>query len=85
VAYAVQFALMEPSMRDRILARYPTTTPFASPWAISQMTYAAEPDSFGLRAYLYAEERGGIAFIKEILENEVEFGTGETSHICPWR
>jgi len=85
VAYAVQFALMESSMRDRILARHPTIRPFESPWEVNQMTYAAEPDIFGLRAHLYARERGGMAFIREIFENEVEFGTGETSHICPWR
>jgi hypothetical protein len=85
VAYAVQFELMEPSMRERILAGHPTVTPFESPWAANEMTYAAEPDNFGLRAYLYAQERGGMAFIKEILESRVEVGTGETSHICPWR
>jgi hypothetical protein len=85
VAYAVQFALMEPAMRERVLASHKTLAPFESPWAINQLTYAAEPDIFGLRSYLYAQERGGIALIKQILENEVAAGTGETSHICPWR
>ena len=70
-------------MRDRILARHATIMPFESPWAVNQMTYAAEPDIFGLRAHLYAQERGGMAFIREIFENEVEFGTGERAISAP--
>jgi hypothetical protein len=85
VAYAVQFELMDVAMRNEILAANAGLAPFDSPWAVSQLTYAAAPDAFGLRAYLYARERGGMAFIKEVLENETELGTGETSHICPWR
>lgn len=85
VAYAVQFALMEPEMRDRILADHATIAPFEMPWAVSPLSYAANPDAFGLRAYLYAQERGGMAFIRQILKDEVEDGTGETSHICPWK
>jgi hypothetical protein len=85
VAYAVQFELMEPAMRQRILATHPGLAPFESPWAINQLTYAAEPDAFGVQAYLYYRERGGSTYIREILEGEVVAGTGETSHICPWR
>jgi hypothetical protein len=85
VAYAVQFELMDGEMRDAILTAHLDLAPFDSPWAVSQLTYAAAPDAFGLRAYLYAQERGGMAFIKEILENKAELATGETSHISPWR
>jgi hypothetical protein len=81
IAYAVQFELMEPAMRDRILSAHDSVAPFDSPWAINQVIYGMDPDAFGLRAYLHARERGGMTFIQEILEGELEFFTGE---IFPW-
>jgi len=85
VAYAIQFELMAPAMRDRILSDHHTVAPFETPWAVNEMTYAADPDIFGLRSFLFARQRGGMAFIKEIFEHRVEIGTSDTSHICPWK
>ena len=41
------------------------------------IVYGADPDAFGVSAYLYAEANGGAKFIRQILAKEVPFGTGE--------
>ncbi len=84
IAYAIQFELMDEDMRNAVVANHPGLAPFDSPWNISQSTYAADPDSFGLRAWLHMRANGGGDFIRAILEGQAETGMGETSHICPW-
>lgn len=77
VAYAVQFDLMDHELKNQVLANYPDAEPFRFPESVNAIVHAADPDAFGVSAYLYAEANGGPAFIARILANEIPFSTEE--------
>lgn len=82
IAYAVQFELMAEDLRAEILENYPETESFKSLLSINAVTYAADPDSFGIRAYLYAQEHGGRQLVRGILSNPASHGTDENVLMC---
>ncbi len=71
IAYAVQFDLMDPDLRARILDGYPDIGPFSRPESINSTIYGADPDLFALRAWFYMRENGGSDLIRAILDGEV--------------
>lgn len=82
IAYAVQFELMDPTLRGRILESYADLSPFTSPDHVNVFLHGADPDAFGVRSYLYAQERGGIDFIRSILAGDVSFDTRAELLLC---
>lgn len=77
IAYAMQFDLMDQELKSRVLANYPGAEPFRFHESVNPIVHAADPDAFGVSAYLYAEANGGPAFIAKILANEIPFSTEE--------
>lgn len=77
IAYAVQFDLMDRGLKSAVLANYPHAQPFAFPASVNSIVHCADPDAFGVSAYLYTEANGGAPFIGRILAKQVPFGTGE--------
>lgn len=82
VAYSVQFAIMEPELRRRILDNFPDARPFRAPENINPTIHAVAPDTFGVRAYLYYEANGGPGLIRGILEKTLPFSTTEVECLC---
>lgn len=77
IAYAVQFHVMEDGVRRRVLANYPGAKPFQFPENVNPVVYAADPDEFGVSAYLFTEANGGPRFVAELLAKKVPFSTRE--------
>lgn len=77
IAYAVQFDLMDRELKSAVLANYPDAQPFGFPESVNAIVYAADPDEFGVSAYLYTEANGGSKFVAQILAKQVPFSTGE--------
>ncbi|WP_246100160.1 DUF6639 family protein [Cereibacter sediminicola] len=77
IAYAVQFHLMPPALRAEVLERHPDVTAFATAERINPMTYAMDPEAFAISAFLFAEEQGGGAFIRQLLTGSTPFSTEE--------
>lgn len=75
VAYTVQFRLMPAPLRMQILRRYSDFEALPDPLAVNEFNHAADPEGFGVRAYRFAEQRGGDAFIVRILEGDEGEGT----------
>jgi hypothetical protein len=77
IAYAIQFDLMDGGLKSKVLANYPDAEPFRYPESVNAIVHAADPDAFGVAAYLFTEANGGLAFIGKILTREVPFSTEE--------
>lgn len=75
VAYAVQFELIQPELREAILVTYPTAKPYQQRSEVCDMAYLIDFDLFGVRSYLTAEAGGGPDYIKKILVGDVQTGT----------
>lgn len=73
IAYAVQFELMDPQLRAKIIARYPALAAdlFADPSYFSPIIYRADPDEYAVKVYLTIQKWGGISFIKGVLDGTV--------------
>jgi hypothetical protein len=75
VAYAVQFELIQPALREAILAAYPGAEPHQQRSEVCDMNYLIDFDLLGVRSYLTAEASGGPDYIKKILVGDVPAGT----------
>ena len=64
-------------LKSKVLANYPNVKPFQFPESVNPITYAADPDEFGISAYLFTELNGGPSFIGQIIAKEVPFSTEE--------
>ncbi len=73
IAYAVQFELMDPKLRSKIIARYPALPLdlFPDPSYFSPIIYRADPDEYAVKVYLTIQKWGGISFIKGVLDGTV--------------
>lgn len=73
IAYAVQFELMDPQLRAKIISRYPALASdlFADPSYFSPIIYRADPDEYAVKVYLTIQKWGGISFIKGVLDGTV--------------
>jgi hypothetical protein len=77
IAYAVQPEIMESDLKSKVLANYPDARPFQFLESVNPVVYAADPDEFGISAYLFTVANGGPKFIGQILVKEVPFSTEE--------
>lgn len=72
IAYAVQLDLMENSLRERILARFPDREPFENLLHVNEFTYGMDPDRFAVLAYTTYLARGGPEFVRQLLAFEIK-------------
>jgi hypothetical protein len=77
IAYSVEFHVMSPTLRQRILSRSADTKPFASELEVNPLLLALEPDQFGIRSHLTTQAKGGLDFLRRILIGDVEFSRGD--------
>lgn len=71
IAYAVQIALMEPSLRDRILAAHPDAAAAADLSEINEFIYGFNPDRFAITAYRTYVAHGGPVFVEKLLRLQI--------------
>lgn len=71
IAYSVQFALMDDTLRDRVLAGYPDVAAAADFTAINEFTYRMDPDRFAVTAYRTYLAQGGPRFVESLLRFQI--------------
>ena len=81
IAYAVQIALMDDTLRDRVLARYPDVAAVADLTAINEFTHRMDPDRFAITAYRTYLAQGGPRFVESLLR--FQFVPPELSYPFP--
>lgn len=67
IAYAVQLELMEPKLRDKVLASFSSVRAFDSAAEVNEFLYGMDPEAFAVAAYRTYRQGGGIRFISELL------------------
>ncbi|RPH42234.1 MAG: hypothetical protein EHM87_17390 [Burkholderiales bacterium] len=71
VAYVVLFATMDPGLRERVLAKFPGPG-FTSTLQISDIGHLADPNRFGVDAWLhYLGRRDREAWLRSVIAGEV--------------
>lgn len=71
IAYAVQFELMEPAIRDRILDRYSNVAPAPALTQINPFTHGlADPDTFAVLVFKSYRVFGGRDLVRRLLTAE---------------
>ncbi len=81
IAYAVQFDVMDPALRARILDGFPGVGLFSRPESINPTIYGADPDLFALRPWFYMRENGGGDLIRAILDGEVGASASDVNYL----
>jgi len=71
IAYAVQLDLMEPQLREKILAVQAQVRPFANLAGVNEFTSRMDPDVFAVAAYRTYLARGSAKFVASLLRGEV--------------
>lgn len=71
-AYAVQFDLMSPDLREEILAMHTDVPPFDDLIQVNEFTSRMNPELFAVAVYETYLSRSGAQFLEEILRAEVE-------------
>lgn len=72
IAYATQFAVMEPALREEILAGYPHQSPIILK-ELNELYYALSPDNFAIKVYLhFTTPENGCGFIQNLLQEREE-------------
>ena len=72
IAYAVQFDLMPPQLRDAILIANPDVAAFDDIVYVNEFIYATAPDVFAISAYKMYAERGRGKLLRQILTFEIK-------------
>ncbi|ESR26402.1 hypothetical protein [Lutibaculum baratangense] len=49
--------------------------------SVASVIHAVDPDAFGVRAFLFMEEEGGEAFVREILLGGAGMSTGAVEYL----
>ncbi len=71
VAYAVQFALMDKQLRDRIMARHADVHHVGNLNEVNEYTCGMNPEAFAVLAHKTYRHRGGAAFLGRLLRAEI--------------
>lgn len=71
IAYAVQVALMDRTLRDSILATHTDVDAFDDLTAVNEFTYRMDPDRFAISAYKTYLGQGGPDFVEKLLRFEI--------------
>lgn len=73
IAYSIEFEVMSPPLKARILANNAELEGFASIWEVNGFVHNADPDGFGLRSHLMTQANGGLEFIRRVIAGDVSF------------
>ncbi|MEQ8353925.1 MAG: hypothetical protein RH942_00195 [Kiloniellaceae bacterium] len=71
IAYAVQLDLMEPRLREEVIAAQAQVRPFANLTEVNEFTSRMDPDVFAVAAYRTYLARGANTFVGQLLRGEV--------------
>ena len=71
IAYAIQFDLMAPQLRDNILAAHAGVQPSEDLLAINEFTSRMAPEVFAVTAYKTYLAEGAKAFVSQLLRAEI--------------
>jgi hypothetical protein len=71
IAYAVQFALMSPQLRDQVLASDPDALAFEQLDGVNEFIAGMVPERFAISAYRTYVERDGARFVAQLLRFEI--------------
>ncbi len=77
LAYSIQIDMMELVLKSRVLGNYAQAKPFEHAENVNPFVYGSDPDTFGIRAHLFTQARGGRDFLRRIIVGDVEFSTEE--------
>lgn len=77
IAYAVQFDLMPPGLRDEVERNHAGVGGFERLTEVNPFTLFMDPDRFALRAWRTATSLGGAPFLARLLRGESGIPTGE--------
>ncbi len=83
VGSAVQFELMDPALRARILGssrRYS----YAALGPELGLDFAIDPQSFGVRSYVYEQAHGGAGLIRDIVSGAVGLSSAGSTGTYPY-
>lgn len=72
IAYAVQLDLMDPELRQQVLAAHADAKPITDLSEVNEFSYGMNPEVFAVVAYKTYLERGGAAFVRQLLKSEIE-------------
>ena len=71
IAYAVQLDLMEPRLREGVLAAQARVRSFKNLAEVNEFTSRMDPDVFAVAAYKTYIAEGGTAFVAQLLRGEI--------------
>ncbi len=71
IAYVVQLDLMEPTDLTEILKNHSSIQPFSELLSVNEFTYGMGPEAFAVAAYKMHYQRGGMAFLRQLLSGEI--------------
>lgn len=77
IAYAVQFDLMPPGLRDEVERSHPGPEGFERLTEVNPFSLFIDPDQFAVKAWRSATSLGGGPFIARLLRGESGIPTGE--------
>lgn len=71
IAYAIQLDLMEPRLREGVLAAQARVRSFKNLAEVNEFTSRMDPDVFAVAAYKTYIAEGGTAFVAQLLRGEI--------------
>jgi hypothetical protein len=74
VAYVIQFDVMDPALRSRILSTHPTVDAFPGREAVNGVAHDIDPEAFGIRAYRFSQTEDGELLVRQVLGRQVGLG-----------
>lgn len=72
IAYAIQLDLMDPELRQLVLAAHPGAGAAADLSEINEFSYGMNPETFAVVAYRTYLQRGAAAFVRQLLKGEIK-------------
>ena len=72
IAYAIQLDLMDPELRQQVLAVHADVVAAKDLTQINEFSYGMNPEGFAVLAYKTYLDRGGGAFLRQLLKAEIK-------------
>ena len=72
IAYAIQIDLMEPALRQLVVAAHADLGPISDLSEINEFSYGMNPEGFAVVAYKTYLDRGGPTFVRQLLTSEIK-------------
>ena len=71
IAYAIQLDLMDPDLRQEVIAAHADVAPVKELAEINEFSYGMNPDGFAVLAFKTYLDRGGAVFVRQLLNGEI--------------